>query len=107
MTETGTVFDPETSPSDVPIVQLLLSDNGDSDQHYNLGGAIAPLLSENIQIIVFGKALHNLRDIKPRAIDDQSPPPSASFDKALKQVTMGRPEERQVKKSETIGEQRR
>ncbi|KAI9744521.1 MAG: hypothetical protein M1818_002050 [Claussenomyces sp. TS43310] len=56
-------FDPETNPLNVPIVQVSLFDNEDPDQHYALGRAVSSLRTQNIQIVVSGMAVHNLRDI--------------------------------------------
>jgi 4,5-DOPA dioxygenase extradiol len=88
-------FKPEINPLNVPVVQVSLFDTEDLNQHYNL--AVALLRSENIQIIVSGMAVHNLRDMQLGMISDQPLPCVASFDKALREAATANPEERQEK----------
>jgi hypothetical protein len=56
--------DPEKNPLDVPIVQVSLFLNEDSDQHYRMGQALAGLRDEGVLIIGAGMAVHNLRDFR-------------------------------------------
>jgi 4,5-DOPA dioxygenase extradiol len=48
----------------VPIVQLSLYDNEDTDQHYRMGQALQDLRDEGILIIGAGMAVHNLHDFR-------------------------------------------
>ncbi|OJD23276.1 hypothetical protein ACJ73_05371 [Blastomyces percursus] len=57
-------FGPDQNPLNVPIVQVSLFKTEDPIQHYRLGQAVAKLREENIQIIVSGMAVHNLRDLR-------------------------------------------
>jgi 4,5-DOPA dioxygenase extradiol len=95
-------FNPETNALDVPVVQVSLFANEDPDQHYNLGRAVSPLRSENIQIIVSGMAVHNLRDMQLGMMSDQPLPYATSFDKALKKAATASTEERQAKMAELL-----
>jgi 4,5-DOPA dioxygenase extradiol len=77
-------------------------DTEDPDQHYNLGRAVSSLRSENIQIIVSGMAVHNLRDMQLGVMRDQPLPYTTSFDKALKEAATARQEERQAKMADLL-----
>jgi aromatic ring-opening dioxygenase catalytic subunit (LigB family) len=90
-------FDPEINLLDIPVVQVSLFDTEDPNQHYTLGRAVAPLRSENVQIIVSGMAVHNLRDMQLGMTSGQPLPYATSFDKALKEAATANPEERQEK----------
>jgi 4,5-DOPA dioxygenase extradiol len=57
-------FDPEKNPLNVPIVQVSLFSNEDSDQHYRMGQALAGLRDEGVLIIGAGMAVHNLHDFR-------------------------------------------
>lgn len=81
---------------------MSLFDTEDPDQHYNLGCVLAPLRSENIQIIVSGMAVHNLRDMQSGMMTDQPLPYAIRFDKALKEAVTASPEERQEKMAELL-----
>jgi 4,5-DOPA dioxygenase extradiol len=48
----------------VPIVQVSLYNNEDSDQHYHVGQALESLRDEGILIIGAGMAVHNLGDFR-------------------------------------------
>ncbi|WEW61457.1 hypothetical protein PRK78_006947 [Emydomyces testavorans] len=88
-------FNPEKNPLRVPVVQVSLFDTEDPDQHFRLGQAISKLREDNIQIIVSGMAVHNLRDLK-FMLDSRRPLPYAlSFDEALKEAVTTPPAERQ------------
>ncbi|OBT74154.1 hypothetical protein VF21_06251 [Pseudogymnoascus sp. 05NY08] len=91
------LFNPETNPVSVPIVQLSLFDSDSGDAHYSLGEALAPLRDEGVLIIVSGQAVHNLPDffasrgsLKPRDY-------ALTFDEALKQAVESEPAERKAK----------
>lgn len=90
-------FNPETNPLNVPVVQVSLFDTEDPDQHYNLGRAVSSLRSENIQVIVSGMAVHNLRDMQLGIMGNRPMPYATSFDEALKEAVTASPEERQEK----------
>lgn len=76
------VFNPETNPLNVPIVQVSLFATEDPVQHIALGKAVSKLREEGIQIIVSGMAVHNLRDM--RFGMDGVRPYTKSFDEALR-----------------------
>lgn len=88
----STAFDPEENPLNVPIVQASLFASEDPHQHYRLGQAVSNLRSQNIQIIVSGMAVHNLRDMFR---GPQTQPYAASFDEALKQAVEASPDKRE------------
>ena len=94
------LFDPETNPLNVPIVQISLFSSEDPDQHYNLGRAVSSLRSENIAIIVSGMAVHNLRDLRYTMGNATPLPYTSNFDEALKDAVTAAPEERQQKMAE-------
>lgn len=79
-------FNPEKNPLQVPVVQVSLFDSDDPDAHYKLGQAVASLRDENIQIIVSGMAVHNLRDLWRARSVPGAMPYTSSFDKALKEA---------------------
>jgi 4,5-DOPA dioxygenase extradiol len=91
------VFNPETNPLNVPIVQVSLFATEDPAQHIALGKAVSKLREEGIQIIVSGMAVHNLRDM--RYGRDSVRPYSKSFDEALREAveTPAKNEERDRK----------
>ncbi|KFZ09831.1 hypothetical protein V502_08441 [Pseudogymnoascus sp. VKM F-4520 (FW-2644)] len=96
------LFNPETNPVSVPIVQLSLFDSDSGDAHYALGEALAPLRDEGVLIIVSGQAVHNLPDfmasrgsLKPRDY-------ALSFDEALKVAVEADPAERRGKMAELL-----
>ena len=96
------LFDPETNPLNVPIVQVSLFSSEDPNQHYALGRAISALRSENIAIIVSGMAVHNLRDFE-RTMGNPTPLPYTSgFDEALKDAVTVVPAEREQKMAELL-----
>ena len=59
-----TAFHPRENPLNVPIVQVSLYDNEDSDKHYEMGQALESLRDEGILIIGAGMAVHNLHDYR-------------------------------------------
>jgi aromatic ring-opening dioxygenase catalytic subunit (LigB family) len=88
-------FDPEDNPLNVPVVQVSLFDSDDPIQHYRLGQAVSSLRSENIQIIVSGMAIHNLRDLRFAYGNPQPMPYTVTFDEALKDAVEQPPENRE------------
>lgn len=95
-------FNPKTNPLNVPLVQVSLFDSDDGDKHYKLGQALSSLRDENIQIIVSGMAVHNLRDLWT-AMQKPGPMPYAvSFDAALKEAAEQKPETRQTAMAELL-----
>ncbi|KAK9494592.1 Extradiol ring-cleavage dioxygenase, class III enzyme, subunit B [Lipomyces doorenjongii] len=92
-------FDPKKNPLNVPIVQVSLYNNDDSDQHYRMGQALESLRDEGILIIGAGMAVHNLRDFRATRGTGQTMPYTFSFDEALKESATAKPEERQAKMS--------
>ncbi|KAF3490701.1 extradiol ring-cleavage dioxygenase [Arthroderma uncinatum] len=95
-------FDPEDNPLNVPVVQVSLFDSEDPDQHYKLGQAVSQLRDENIQVIVSGMAVHNLRDFRFTAGDPSPLPYTVSFDEALKDAVVTPPAERQKALAELL-----
>ncbi|KAK9244389.1 Extradiol ring-cleavage dioxygenase, class III enzyme, subunit B [Lipomyces tetrasporus] len=92
-------FDPKKNPLNVPIVQVSLYNNDDSDQHYRMGQALESLRDEGILIVGAGMAVHNLRDFRATRGTGQTMPYAISFDEALKEAATAKPEERQAKMS--------
>ena len=91
------LFDPETNPLNVPIVQVSLFSSDNPHQHYALGRAVSALRSESIAIIVSGMAVHNLQDLG-RTMGNPTPMPyTSSFDEALKDAVTVAPAEREEK----------
>ncbi|KAI0846405.1 putative aromatic ring-opening dioxygenase LigB subunit [Daldinia vernicosa] len=91
-------FDPKRNPLNVPIVQVSLFDNEDTDQHYRVGQTLESLRDEGILIIGAGMAVHNLRDYRANRTSDQTMPYAFTFDSALKEAAAAaKPEERREK----------
>jgi len=88
-------FNPEKNPLNVPIVQVSLFETEDPKQHIRLGQAVQKLREENIQIIVSGMAVHNLRDLRFSFGDPSPLPYTVTFDEALKDAVTAAPEERE------------
>ncbi|KAJ9652299.1 hypothetical protein H2198_008433 [Neophaeococcomyces mojaviensis] len=81
------MFSPEKNPVNVPIVQVsLFDDDTDAAAHIKLGRAVEKLRDENVQIIVSGMAVHNLRDMWMTMATGQTMPYSISFDAAMKEA---------------------
>ena len=83
------VFDPETNPLKVPIVQVSLFSSEDPYQHYRLGQAVSALRERNVQIIVSGMSIHNLRESRTARTRPEPMPYTVSFDEALKDAVTG------------------
>ncbi|KAF2499261.1 putative aromatic ring-opening dioxygenase LigB subunit [Lophium mytilinum] len=92
-------FDPKKNPLNVPIVQVSLYNNDDSDRHYRVGQALESLRDEGILIIGAGMAVHNLRDYRNTLSTKKTMPYAFSFDEALKEAATANPEEREAKMS--------
>ncbi|OAT09594.1 aromatic ring-opening dioxygenase LigB subunit [Blastomyces gilchristii SLH14081] len=88
-------FNTDQNPLNVPIVQVSLFKTEDPIQHYRLGQAVAKLREENIQIIVSGMAVHNLRDLRLTYGDSKPMPYTTSFDEALKDAVTTPPAQRE------------
>ncbi|KAI1964721.1 hypothetical protein LOZ58_001408 [Ophidiomyces ophidiicola] len=88
-------FDPDDNPLNVPIVQVSLFKTEDPDQHFRLGQAVSKLRENNIQIIVSGMAVHNLRDMRFTFGDPRPLPYAVSFDEALADAVTKAPGNRQ------------
>ncbi|KAL2007426.1 hypothetical protein VTN00DRAFT_8864 [Thermoascus crustaceus] len=88
-------FDPDSNPLNVPVVQASLFKSEDPIQHYRLGQAVSKLREENIQIIVSGMAVHNLRDMQFTFGDPRPLPYTVSFDEALKDAVTTTPDKRE------------
>lgn len=101
-TKNTTAFDPDDNPLNVPVVQVSLFNTEDPIQHYRLGQAVSRLRDENIQIIVSGMAVHNLRDLRFTAGDPQPLPYTVSFDQALKDAVSTPPAEREKAMAELL-----
>lgn len=83
------MFDPDKNPlgDGVPIVQVsLFDDEKDARGHIRLGRAVERLRDENIQIIVSGMAVHNLRDLWTAQASGRTMPYAVSFDRAMKEA---------------------
>lgn len=59
--------------ADVPVVQLSIQTEEDSDYHFRLGEAMRPLADEGVLIMASGGAVHDLDEIHNYAV--ASPPP--------------------------------
>jgi len=95
-------FDPAENPLNVPIVQVSLFDTEEPVEHYRLGQAVSALREQNIQIIVSGMAVHNLRDLH-RTVRDPTPMPyTTSFDEALKDAVKLSASEREQRMAELL-----
>jgi 4,5-DOPA dioxygenase extradiol len=102
-TDVNLAFHPEENPLNVPVVQVSLYDTEDPVQHYKLGQAISALRDENIQIIVSGMAVHNLRDMRFAFGGDSKPMPyCTSFDEALKEAATQPPAQREKAMAELL-----
>ncbi|KAK5076594.1 hypothetical protein LTR64_005927 [Lithohypha guttulata] len=87
------MFAPDKNPLQIPIVQVSLFDNEtDAAAHIRLGRAVEKLREENVQIIVSGMAVHNLRDLWATRASGQTMPYSISFDKAMKDAVETSPD---------------
>lgn len=81
------MFSPEKNPLSIPIVQVsLFDDDTDAAAHIKLGKAVQKLREENVQVIVSGMAVHNLRDLWMTRATGQTMPYSVSFDAAMKEA---------------------
>ena len=76
-------------------MQVSLFDTEDPIQHYALGRAASVLREQNIQIIVSGMAVHNLRDMRFTFGDPKPLPYASSFDEALMRAATAKPEDRE------------
>ncbi|KAI1806245.1 putative aromatic ring-opening dioxygenase LigB subunit [Daldinia bambusicola] len=90
-------FDPKRNPLNVPIVQVSLFGNEDTDLHYRLGQILESLRDEGILIIGAGMAVHNLYDFRANRASNQTMPYAFTFDSALKEAAAAQPEERREK----------
>jgi len=97
------MFSPEKNPISIPIVQVsLFSDDTDAAAHIKLGRAVQKLREENVQIVVSGMAVHNLRDFRMRGGTGQAMPYTFSFDAALKEAAETAPGESRNKAMEGL-----
>ncbi|KAI1170583.1 Extradiol aromatic ring-opening dioxygenase [Nemania sp. FL0916] len=87
-------FDPKKNPLNVPIVQVSLFNNESDDLHYRMGEALEGLRDEGILIIGAGMAAHNLRDYRATMGSSKPMPYASSFDDALKEAVVTKPEDR-------------
>jgi len=89
------MFNPNTNPVTVPIVQVsLFDDETDAAAHIALGRAVQKLREENILIICSGMSVHNLRHMMMLGRGSkQIMPYSVSFDEAIKVAAETRPGE--------------
>lgn len=86
------MFSPEKNPLSIPIVQVsLFDDDTDAAAHIKLGRALEKLRDENVQIIVSGMAVHNLRDLWTTQATGRTMPYAVSFDIALKEAVEKEP----------------
>ncbi|KAL9113212.1 MAG: hypothetical protein Q9227_002547 [Pyrenula ochraceoflavens] len=92
-------FDPKNNPLNVPIVQVSLYDNEDTNQHYRMGQTLADLRDEGILIIGAGMAVHNLHDFRATRATGETKSYAFSFDEALKEAVISKPADRQSQMS--------
>ena len=79
----------------VPIVQVsLFDDDTDASAHIRLGRAVESLRHEDIQIIVSGMAVHNLRHLMMCMSMGKTMPYAVSFDRAMKEAVETAPGEK-------------
>lgn len=84
-------------------MQVSLYSSEDPYQHYRLGKAVFALREQDIQIIVSGMAVHNLRDLR-FAIGVPNPTPyTISFDEALKDAVTGPADGREERMARLLG----
>ncbi|KAF3932572.1 hypothetical protein ABW20_dc0105669 [Dactylellina cionopaga] len=95
-------FDPKKNPLNVPIVQVSLYADEDPDKHYRIGQALESLRDEGILIVGAGMAVHNLHDFRATRGTGGTKPYAFTFDEALKQAVVTKPEERQATMSALI-----
>ncbi|KIW26717.1 uncharacterized protein PV07_06528 [Cladophialophora immunda] len=89
------MFNPETNPVTVPIVQVsLFDDHTDAAAHIKLGRAVQKLREENILIVCSGMSVHNLRHFMMLGrSSNRTMPYAATFDEALKVAAETKPGE--------------
>jgi 4,5-DOPA dioxygenase extradiol len=90
------MFDQETNPITVPIVQVsLFSNDRDAEAHIKLGRAVEKLRDENILLIMSGMAVHNLRHLMMgrMGMGHDSLSYCRTFDAALKEAAETTPGE--------------
>lgn len=89
------MFDPQTNPLNVPIVQVSLFDDdaeaSAAAQHLRLGRAVQKLRDENVLIVATGMAVHNLRHLMMARGSGRTMPYAVSFDAALKDAAETKP----------------
>ncbi|OAP56753.1 hypothetical protein AYL99_08865 [Fonsecaea erecta] len=80
------MFNPDTNPVNVPIVQVsLFDDHTDAAAHIKLGQAVQKLREENVLIICSGMSVHNLRHFMMLGGGgNRTMPYAVTFDEALK-----------------------
>ncbi|MCJ1339656.1 hypothetical protein MMC09_004946 [Bachmanniomyces sp. S44760] len=86
------MFNPEKNPANVPIVQVsLFANDTDASAHIRLGRAVQALREDNVQIIVSGMAVHNIRDMSVAMSRKRTMPYTVSFDRALRKAVETEP----------------
>jgi 4,5-DOPA dioxygenase extradiol len=71
--------------ADVPVVQISVQPDRDTEHHLRLGAALRPLADEGVLIIGSGHATHNLRDWSSSRRSGESLPYVAAFARWLQQ----------------------
>ncbi|KAH0846881.1 4,5-DOPA dioxygenase extradiol-like protein [Fonsecaea pedrosoi] len=89
------MFNPDTNPVTVPIVQVsLFDDHTDAAAHIRLGRAVQKLREENVLIICSGMSVHNLRHLMMMGRgSNRTMPYAVTFDEALKVAVETKPGE--------------
>jgi 4,5-DOPA dioxygenase extradiol len=79
--------------ADIPVVQLSVQTDSNSEHHFQLGKALMPLRENGILIMGSGGAVHNLDEVHLYTIDASPPEYVRAFDVWLEKTVADGPEE--------------